>query len=115
MNLAFGDLATLVAPVQVREFIGTGWQFANAVALAVRARRPVAVESATNAVQGFAQSRVALPGEEARALDVAARRYLTSQTETDPVDNTAISGRVASSRPCSSGRRAERSDESLKL
>jgi hypothetical protein len=86
MNLAFGDLATPVAPVQVREFIGTGWQFANNVALAVRARPPVAAESAANAVQGFAQSRVALPAEEARALDVAARRYLTSQAETDPVD-----------------------------
>ena len=86
MNLAFGDLATPVAPVQVREFIGTGWQFANTVALAVRARRPVAEESAANAVQGFAQSRVALPAEEAIAPDAAVRRYLTSQTETDPVD-----------------------------
>jgi hypothetical protein len=85
-NLALGDFATPVAPVQVREFIGTGWQFANTIALAVRNRHSVTPESATDAVHRFSKKRVALPATEARALDVAARRYLTSLAETDPVD-----------------------------
>jgi len=86
MNLAVGDLATPVAPVQVRELVGSGWKFLSTVSLAVRAREPIALESAAEFVERFAESRVALSPVEARALDVAARRYLTSQTETDPVD-----------------------------
>jgi hypothetical protein len=86
INLAFGDLATPVAPVQLRELRDDGSQFANSLILAVRERRPVTSELATDAVHGFAQKRVALSPREARALDVAARRYLTSLTETDPVD-----------------------------
>jgi hypothetical protein len=86
INLALGELAVPVAPVQVRELRENGAQFASSIIMAVRDRPPVTPELAQHTADRFVEARSGMSEHEAHALSIAARRYLTSLTETDPVD-----------------------------
>jgi hypothetical protein len=86
INLALGELATPVAPLHVLALREEGAQFESSVIIAVRERRPVTSELASHAAETFAADRAGMSPLEARALAVAARRYLTSLSEADQVD-----------------------------
>lgn len=86
VNLAFGDLAVPVAPIQVRELRNEGSQFESSLLMAVHERPPIAPDLACVAPDRFVQARSELSPVEARSLAVASRRYLTSLSEVDDVD-----------------------------
>jgi hypothetical protein len=86
INLALGELATPVAPLHVLALREEGAQFESSVIMAVRERRSVTSELASQAAETFVADRAGMSPLEARALAVAARRYLTSLSEADQVD-----------------------------
>jgi len=86
VNLSLGELATPVAPIQLRELKEGRFHFESGVVVAVRERRNITDDIARNAIHHFTAIRAVLSPFEARALGVATRRYLSSITETDDVD-----------------------------
>ncbi len=86
VNLSFGELATPVAPLQIRELKKEGSQFESSLLMAVHERQAVAPDLASIAPDRFVQVRSDLSKLEALSLAVASRRYLTSLSEVDDVD-----------------------------
>ncbi len=86
VNLSAGDFLVPVAPLQVRALGDGGSQIQNSVIIAVRQRPHVAMDTVKAAIDSFVRIRAQLSRDEAHAVSVAARRYVTSQTEADPID-----------------------------
>ena len=86
MNVSVGDFLVPVAPLQVSALGDGGSQIENSVIIAVRQRPQVAMDTAKAVIEGFVRTRARMSRDEAHAVSVAARRYVTSQTETDPID-----------------------------
>jgi hypothetical protein len=86
INLSAGEFLVPVAPLQVRALGDHGSQFSDAVVIAVRQRPQILMDSVKEAIDRFVRTRAGLDRAAAQALSVAARRYVTSQTETDPID-----------------------------
>jgi len=86
VNLALGELAIPVAPVQVRELGSKGSSFATSIVVAVRERGCITEDLAKQVADGFVYARADMSPVEVRAVSAAARRYLTSLTETDAID-----------------------------
>jgi hypothetical protein len=86
INLTAGEFLVPVAPLQVRALADRGSQFSGAFTIAVRKRPEIVIDSVKEALDRFARIRSGLDRDSAQAVSVAARRYVTSQTETDPID-----------------------------
>src|SRR5438132_2282389 len=65
---------------------GGSSQIENNFTIAVHNRATVTAELATRLVNAYSKNRAMKSPEQVRAIDVAARRYLTSLTEVDDVD-----------------------------
>lgn len=86
INLSTGEFLVPVAPLQVRSFGDQGSQLSDAVVIAARERPQILMDSVKKAIDRFVRIRAGLDRDAAQALSVAARRYVASQTETDPID-----------------------------
>lgn len=87
LNLFLGELAVPVQPVQLRKIVRKGaTDFGRTVRTRVQPRNPVTPERAQAATDIFTSARSTMPAKEARALSVAASRYLASLSATDPID-----------------------------
>jgi len=86
INLSAREFLVPVAPLQVRVLADHGSQLSDAVVIAVRQRPAIVMESVKEAIDRFVGIRAGLDRDAAQAVSVAARRYVTSQTETDPID-----------------------------
>lgn len=86
INLSAGEFLVPVAPLQVRALADHGSQLSAAVVIAVRRRPEIGMDSVKEAIDRFVRIRAGLDRDSAQAVSVAARRYATSQTETDPID-----------------------------
>lgn len=86
INLSAGEFLVPVAPLQVRALGDHASQASDAVVMAVRQRPQIPMDSVKETIDRFVRLRSGLDGNAAQALSVAARRYVASQTETDPID-----------------------------
>lgn len=86
INLFAGEFLVPVAPLQVRALGDNGSQLSDSVVIAVRQRPQIVMDSVKEAIDRFVRIRAGLDRDAAQAVSVAARRYVTSQTETDPID-----------------------------
>jgi len=86
INLTAGEFLVPVAPLQVRALADHGSQLSDAVVIAVQRRPEIVMDSVKEAIERFVRLRSGLDRDSAQAVTVAARRYVTSQTEMDPID-----------------------------
>ena len=86
INLAADEFLVPVAPLQVRSLGENGSAFRNTITMAVRRRPEIVMDMVKAATDRFVCIRAGLGRDEAQAISVAARRYVTSLTETDPID-----------------------------
>ncbi len=87
VNVALGDYMVPVAPISVSERNPSGaWVITDSHYMFVRNRGRFSEETLQAKLTGLIEKRMEMQETEGKAFDVAARRYLTSLTETDPID-----------------------------
>ncbi len=86
INLAVGEFLVPVAPLQVCLLGNRGWELGDTMPLAVKSRPTIEMESTHRAANRLAEQRASWNLDLSRAVGLAARRLVTAQTETDPID-----------------------------
>jgi len=87
INLALGDFLIPSAPIQITKLIApTSHQFESLMKLRVWERKEFDKKAIQNTLSAFVEKRVNMSEQDGRTFDVAARRYLDSLTEQDPID-----------------------------
>lgn len=86
INIVMNEFIIPVAPLQIRSCDEEGSRFENDIYLACRERPVIKKEELEKVLKNYIEHRRPMTSEDERIIDVAMRRFLSAQNETDIID-----------------------------